>query len=80
MQMIRKCNMMIAYLEEDNPSGLGLAFEIGYLVGLEDPRTPLLYFIDEKKKYTGMLNAVSSLTFDSMAALYEHMDILSEVL
>ncbi len=35
---------IIAYLEESNPSGLGMAFEIGYAVGLD----LLTIFINEK--------------------------------
>ena len=78
MNMIKKCDAIIAYLEKDNPGGFQMAFEIGYFVGLHDPHTCLVYFVDEKQRYTGMLRVQSSLTFDSMAQLYRHIDIVRE--
>ena len=34
IQAILRCDLVFAYIESDNPSGLGAAFEIGYGLGL----------------------------------------------
>jgi hypothetical protein len=41
---LRHCDEVYAYLEADNPSGIGLAFECGYAVALGKPVT----LLDEK--------------------------------
>jgi nucleoside 2-deoxyribosyltransferase len=33
MEMIDQADIVFAYLEKDNPSGIGLAFEVGYALG-----------------------------------------------
>lgn len=68
---IKQCDLMIAYFEKHNPSGLGLAFEIGYAIGLGIP----IIFIDEKQdKYAGMLRASAGLVYFSMAETFAMLD------
>ena len=68
---IKHCDLLIAYFEQNNPSGLGLAFEIGYAIGLGLP----IIFIDEKQdKYAGMLRASAGLVHFSMAATISLLD------
>jgi nucleoside 2-deoxyribosyltransferase len=68
---IKQCDLMIAYFEKNNPSGLGLAFEIGYAIGLGIP----IIFIDEKRdKYAGMLRGSANLIYFSMAETFAMLD------
>ncbi len=41
---LRECDMVFAYMEKDNPSGIGLAAEIGFATALGK----LVIFVDEK--------------------------------
>lgn len=43
---VRKCDIFFAYMEETNPSGIGLSLEIGLAIGLG--KTVIL--VDEKSK------------------------------
>lgn len=63
MVAIESCDVVLAYLEKDNPSGLGLAFEIGYARGLRKP----VLFVNEKldDKYTRILEQGATLNFPS---------------
>lgn len=74
MRAIKECDFVIAYLEKDNPSGLGLAFEIGYAVGLNKP----VVLVNEKgdDKYTAILEHAS--TF-SVVDIEEVLEKLSTV-
>lgn len=57
MEGIQKADFIIAYLESSNPSGLGLALEIGYALGLGKP----VLFINQKQdRYTDMLKHAST--------------------
>jgi nucleoside 2-deoxyribosyltransferase len=42
---LNRCDMLFFYLEADNPSGLGSAFEVGYCVANGIP----VIFVDEKQ-------------------------------
>ncbi len=51
---IQQSDLVVAYFERGNPSGLGLAYEIGYAGGLGIP----ILLIDEKEDpYAAMLRA-----------------------
>jgi nucleoside 2-deoxyribosyltransferase len=44
MQAIQRSDVVLAFLEYDNPSGLGMAAEIGYAKGLDKP----VIFVNEQ--------------------------------
>lgn len=70
---INGSDLLICYFEPTNPSGLGLAFEIGYAVGLGIP----VVLIDEKKdKYAGMLRASAQVTYDKLYDSWVFFDAL----
>ena len=57
IEKILESDLVIAYLEDSNPSGLGMAFEIGVAVGAGKP----IYFVNEQmdNKYTKILECAS---------------------
>ena len=60
---IAMSNMVICYFEKSNPSGLGLAFEAGYAIGLNIP----VLMIDEKEdRYAGMIRASSRFVYSTI--------------
>jgi nucleoside 2-deoxyribosyltransferase len=74
MKAVEKSDAVIAYLEEGNPSGLGLAFEIGYALGLGKR---LVYFINEKRdKYAAILEEAVWLKFYTLEEIFDHFDTL----
>ena len=62
MAGVRECDIVFAYLEKSNPSGLGMAFEIGYALGLGKR----VIFVNEKKdKYAKILEC-ACINFDTL--------------
>lgn len=51
---IRQCDVVLAYMEGDNPSGIGLAFEVGYALALG--KTVILVN-ESSAPYFGILDA-----------------------
>lgn len=41
---VRQCDILFVYLEQDNPSGIGLSLEMGLAIGL----AKTVIFVDEK--------------------------------
>lgn len=77
LNAIQKSNIVLAYLEENNPGGYALSLEIGYAKALE--KTILLieeHPNESRKKYFDMVREVSNYTFDS---LHEAIKFLKEV-
>jgi hypothetical protein len=44
---IKSCDMVLAYMEVDNPSGYGLSFEVGYALG----KGKLVWMVDARQDY-----------------------------
>jgi hypothetical protein len=68
LHYIKQCDILFAYLEKDNPSGLGLIFEIGVAYGL----SKTIILVDEKsdqdelfKKYFKIVRHASTSIFNS---------------
>jgi len=60
---IKQCDILFAYLEESNPSGVGLALEVGYARGIGKT----IIFVDEKyDRYFGMCRSVSDIVFSKI--------------
>ena len=75
MNGIRTADLVFAYLERSNPSGLGLALEVGYAVGLNRP----VFLVDEKRdRYADILRAASHKWFDGFADGLRFLDKMHE--
>lgn len=69
---VRQCQLVFAYFELDNPSGLGMMLEIGYAAA-HGKHIVFVYDQPEtRSKYLGMARSVASGVFYSLrdAALY----------
>jgi nucleoside 2-deoxyribosyltransferase len=75
MMGIKECDILFAYLEEDNPSGIGLAFEIGFAKGL-GKTTVLVNKKDDK--YTAILEYGADVNFTTLQEGIELLKALSE--
>jgi nucleoside 2-deoxyribosyltransferase len=80
IHFIRQCDIIFAYLEKTNPSGLGLIFEIGIAYGLN--KTIIL--VDEKsgedelfKKYFNIVKHASSSVTTSFEAALKYLESFS---
>ena len=81
VHFIKQADIVFAYLEKDNPSGLGLIFEIGVAYGMN--KTIIL--IDEKsstddtfKKYFKIVQHASSSVFSSFDEGLRYLDSFSK--
>ena len=54
---IEHADLVFAYLESDNPSGLGLALEVGYALGLGKP----VIFVSDGRKYVQIVEQAASI-------------------
>lgn len=73
---IRQCDIMFAYLEEDNPGGYSLALEIGYAHGLGK----LIILVNEKasEKYLSMLEVTADCVFRDLAEGIKYLSTVIE--
>ena len=61
IEAMKSCDLVFAYFEVDNPSGLGLAKEIGWATILDIP----VWFIDEHDRINAFLCACSQRVYAS---------------
>lgn len=67
---LNKCDCVFAYLEKDNPSGYGMALEIGYAKA----KNKLIIFCNEStNRYLSMVNCASSYTTTDFDSALEFM-------
>lgn len=66
---VRNCDMVFAYFEKDNPSGLGLAKEIGWATILDKP----VIYIDEHDRINAFLCACSSRVYAKLEPAIEYI-------
>lgn len=71
MKGIERADIVIAYLEKSNPSGLGMAFEIGYAVGLGKP---VIFENGKQDKYAKMLEHASGYVCNNLNEVIEVLD------
>lgn len=74
---IQSCEWVFAYMEADNPSGIGMALEIGYAYAHKKN----IIFVDEtattdRSRYFGMCRVVSTTVF----SLNEGMNTLEKLI
>jgi len=77
LEGIKGCDWMLAYLEESNPGGYNLAFEIGYAKALGKK----VILVDTKsakdeaiRRYTGMLHASADVKANRLEDALEFLD------
>ena len=74
---IRQCDCVVAFMESSNPSGYGLAFEIGYACGINKP---VIYLDalgnDWRQKYFGMVRSASQ-TASTIFDVFHHIKRLA---
>jgi len=63
LRAIQSCDYVVAFLENGNPGGYNLALEVGYAHALGKP----IVLINEKTRYTSMLNEVADAVFDNLS-------------
>jgi nucleoside 2-deoxyribosyltransferase len=75
MACVESCDLILCYLEKTNPSGIGLAFEMGYAKGLKKK----ILFVNEQldNKYTSILMECGCLIVESLDRAIE---IISKML
>jgi len=74
MDGIERADIVIAYLEKSNPSGLGMAFEIGYALGLGKT----VIFENEKgyDRYTHILECACQYVCNNLNEVIEIVEVL----
>jgi nucleoside 2-deoxyribosyltransferase len=63
LHYIKQCDIVFAYMEQSNPSGIGMSVEIGYAKALN--KTIILVLEPcEDRKYLQFMKKVADITFD----------------
>jgi nucleoside 2-deoxyribosyltransferase len=62
---VRQCDIVLAYMRADNPSGIGLALEVGYALALG--KTVVLVNGSENK-YMAIVGAAAQVQFEKLSA------------
>ena len=60
---LRVCDVLFACMEEDNPSGIGLSIEVGYVRGLGKP---VIYVDGKNHRYFDIVRQISTATVSSL--------------
>lgn len=73
---IKKCDILLGYMSSDNPSGYGLALEIGFAKA----NGKLIILVDERskddilfKRYFAICQNSSNVVFDSLSKAIEYL-------
>ncbi len=67
---IDKCDILFAYMQEDNPSGYGLTLEVGYAKALNKP----IILIDERSAIDEQFAKFFRITRESSTIIFEDID------
>lgn len=59
LEGIRSCDLIVAYMDNDNPSGFGLNLEIGFAHALGKPIYLVMEYLGFRDKYFGMARCCS---------------------
>jgi len=74
LMALRQCDLVIAYLEAENPSGMGLAAEIAFAKGLG--KTVLLVNEQSDNRYVKFIENFADRVFTNLA---EAMPLISKI-
>ena len=72
---VRECDAVLAYMEVDNPSGIGLALEVGYARALGK----VIVCVDGKPedKYLGMVRCAADIVVGTLDEAVKFIDRLA---
>lgn len=65
---IRRSDLVLAFMDTDNPSGFGLSLEVGYAHALGIPVWYVCEDLTPRQRFFGMVRAVAARQFDSLQA------------
>ena len=60
---VRECDIVFVYIEKDNPSGIGLALEVGYAKALG--KTIIMVNEQQDNRYTHIIEQTADVVFTS---------------
>ena len=66
---VDKCDIVFAYMQEENPSGYGLTLEIGYAKALNKP----IILVDEKSHLQGNFSRYFKIVKESSTVVFENL-------
>ncbi|MBU2072714.1 MAG: nucleoside 2-deoxyribosyltransferase domain-containing protein [Gammaproteobacteria bacterium] len=69
---LKRCDLVFAYFESDNPSGMGLAKEIGWATILDKP----VIYVDEHDRINVFLAACSQRIYSSFSSAVDYIKTL----
>ncbi len=69
---VKWCNLVFAYFESDNPSGMGLAKEIGWATILDKP----VIYVDEHDRINTFLAACSQRIYSNFSSAVSYITTL----
>lgn len=67
---VKKCDILFAYMQQDNPSGIGLTLEVGYARALD--KTIIL--IDEKSSVDPVFSNRFKIVRESASIVFDSLD------
>ena len=67
---VEKCDILLGYMSKDNPSGYGLALEIGYAKAMNK----LIILVDERSKFDNTFKRYFSICQESANVTFETLD------
>jgi nucleoside 2-deoxyribosyltransferase len=70
---VARCDVLFAYLAENNPSGLGLAFEMGYAKALGKPIIYVCELTPEHERFSQVLWHSASIACISLSGGIEYL-------
>jgi nucleoside 2-deoxyribosyltransferase len=70
---IRASDLVIAYMDSDNPSGFGLSLEVGYARALDIPIWYVCEDTTSRQRFFGMVRACSSRVFNSLTVAVDEL-------
>ena len=77
LHYIKKCDIVFAYMEKDNPSGIGMAVEMGYAKGLN--KTVILCLEQNnnhiKDRYLDFMRKVSDVVYDNLEDAIKYLSL-----
>ena len=66
---IKNCDILFAYMENENPSGIGLALEVGYAKALDK----IVVLVDERSANDEFIKDKFRIVRDSATIVYENI-------
>ena len=71
---IKQCDIVLAYMEKDNPSGYGLSAEIGFAKALNKTVILVIEPGHEKEKYFDFLRCFADVVYDNLDSAIEYIN------